>query len=327
MSRRGRSRARCASMSCIATCCAPSSIAAISTSACSSRCAAMKELIAREVERRELEDNIKLGPGGIREIEFIVQAFQLIRGGSDPRLQTRSLLRALSLLAGQKLLPAAAVDGAGRGVSVPAPRREPAAGVERRADARAAGGRGGTGAAGRDRWAPRTGRSSRPSCRHTGIASATHFRTLVFGPAQTGAGNGAARELERILEPELDDDASRATAARHRDRRRRAGAREPRAAARERISAAARRDRPTPAHDAAAEAAATDRRPRFGVNRAQSACCTCWSASAAGPCISRCSTRTRSRSRGWSISARSPVSWPSRSRPFRCCSTSCSTRG
>jgi glutamate-ammonia-ligase adenylyltransferase len=71
----------------------------------------MKELIAREVERRDLEHNIKLGPGGIREIEFIVQAFQLIRGGSDARLQTRGLLEALRRLAGQKLLPAAAVAG------------------------------------------------------------------------------------------------------------------------------------------------------------------------------------------------------------------------
>ena len=69
----------------------------------------MKELIAREVERRELQQNVKLGPGGIREIEFIVQAFQLLRGGRDPRLQTRSLLEALPQLAGQKLLPDEAV--------------------------------------------------------------------------------------------------------------------------------------------------------------------------------------------------------------------------
>ena len=69
----------------------------------------MKELIAREVERRELRDNVKLGPGGIREIEFIVQAFQLIRGGGKPALQTRSLLEALPLLAGHKLLSPEAV--------------------------------------------------------------------------------------------------------------------------------------------------------------------------------------------------------------------------
>jgi glutamate-ammonia-ligase adenylyltransferase len=70
----------------------------------------MKEMIAREVARRELQDNIKLGPGGIREIEFIVQAFQLIRGGSDRRLQSRELGIALPLLAGQKLLSKEAVD-------------------------------------------------------------------------------------------------------------------------------------------------------------------------------------------------------------------------
>jgi [glutamine synthetase] adenylyltransferase / [glutamine synthetase]-adenylyl-L-tyrosine phosphorylase len=65
----------------------------------------MKTLIEREVERRELADHIKLGPGGIREIEFIVQAFQLIRGGRFRRLQTTSLLQALPLLDGNKLLP------------------------------------------------------------------------------------------------------------------------------------------------------------------------------------------------------------------------------
>ena len=66
----------------------------------------MKAMIAREVERRELQDNIKLGPGGIREIEFIVQAQQLIRGGTEPRLQEPSLLAALPRLEGAKLLPA-----------------------------------------------------------------------------------------------------------------------------------------------------------------------------------------------------------------------------
>jgi [glutamine synthetase] adenylyltransferase / [glutamine synthetase]-adenylyl-L-tyrosine phosphorylase len=70
----------------------------------------MKAMIAREVERRELKDNIKLGPGGIREIEFIVQAFQLIRGGSDRRLQGSSLLEILPLLTGQRLLKPYAVD-------------------------------------------------------------------------------------------------------------------------------------------------------------------------------------------------------------------------
>ena len=70
----------------------------------------MKGLIEREVERRELEDDVKLGPGGIREIEFTVQAFQLLRGGSDPRLRSPSLLTVLPLLAGQKLLPGGVVQ-------------------------------------------------------------------------------------------------------------------------------------------------------------------------------------------------------------------------
>ncbi|HEY6482794.1 MAG TPA: bifunctional [glutamate--ammonia ligase]-adenylyl-L-tyrosine phosphorylase/[glutamate--ammonia-ligase] adenylyltransferase [Steroidobacteraceae bacterium] len=69
----------------------------------------MKALIAREVQRRELADHIKLGPGGIREIEFIVQSFQLIRGGQDRRLQTASLFTALTALRDSRLLPATAV--------------------------------------------------------------------------------------------------------------------------------------------------------------------------------------------------------------------------
>jgi len=70
----------------------------------------MKALIEREVERRELADHVKLGPGGIREIEFIVQAFQIIRGGQDRRLQTQSLLAALTLLRTWKRLPPGMTD-------------------------------------------------------------------------------------------------------------------------------------------------------------------------------------------------------------------------
>jgi glutamate-ammonia-ligase adenylyltransferase len=70
----------------------------------------MKGLIEKEVARRDVADHVKLGPGGIREIEFIVQAFQLIRGGQDRRMQTQSLLTVLPLLAGGKLLPARAAQ-------------------------------------------------------------------------------------------------------------------------------------------------------------------------------------------------------------------------
>ena len=66
----------------------------------------LKEQIAREVERKGMQDNIKLGPGGIREIEFIVQAFQLVRGGREPVLQQRGVLTILDALAVLGYLPA-----------------------------------------------------------------------------------------------------------------------------------------------------------------------------------------------------------------------------
>ena len=55
----------------------------------------MHAMVTSEVRRRELSDNIKQGPGGIREIEFIVQALQLVRGGSTPSLRTPELVDAL----------------------------------------------------------------------------------------------------------------------------------------------------------------------------------------------------------------------------------------
>jgi glutamate-ammonia-ligase adenylyltransferase len=58
----------------------------------------MKAAIAAEVARKELADDIKRGPGGIREIEFLVQALQLIRGGREAELRERRLLPALSAL-------------------------------------------------------------------------------------------------------------------------------------------------------------------------------------------------------------------------------------
>ena len=67
--------------------------------------AAVREMHAQiraEVARREMSDHIQLGPGGIREIEFIAQAFQLIRGGRDPSLQLRPTVGVLALLAGSR---------------------------------------------------------------------------------------------------------------------------------------------------------------------------------------------------------------------------------
>ncbi len=58
----------------------------------------MKMMISQEVRRKQLINNIKLGAGGIREVEFIVQVFQLIRGGRIKALQQRNLLTVLPLL-------------------------------------------------------------------------------------------------------------------------------------------------------------------------------------------------------------------------------------
>ena len=83
--------------------------------------AALRELhaqIQREAERRSISrsglptrvQDIKLGRGGIREIEFLAQMFQLMRGGTDPRFQIRPTLEVLSLIAQQNLLPQAEID-------------------------------------------------------------------------------------------------------------------------------------------------------------------------------------------------------------------------
>jgi glutamate-ammonia-ligase adenylyltransferase len=169
----------------------------------------MKLLIAREVERRELQQNVKLGPGGIREIEFIVQAFQLLRGGGNPRLQTRRLFEALPQLAGQKLLSAEAV--AELQVAYRYLRR-----VENRlqqwndeqthelpGDEHA-----------RARLALAMGLPDWESLQreldvHRERVS-THFRRAVFAPAQVGTADEAnAVELEHLLDPEIADDRRR----------------------------------------------------------------------------------------------------------------------
>ncbi len=63
----------------------------------------MKRLIEAEVNRRELADHVKLGPGGIREIEFLIQLIQLTRGGREAALRTPSLVAAANaaIAAGQ----------------------------------------------------------------------------------------------------------------------------------------------------------------------------------------------------------------------------------
>jgi len=64
----------------------------------------LKAQITQELRRKDRMENVKLGPGGIREIEFIGQAFQLIRGGNEKALQTRGILDVLRILGELELL-------------------------------------------------------------------------------------------------------------------------------------------------------------------------------------------------------------------------------
>ena len=70
----------------------------------------MKALIANEISSKGMEHNVKLGEGGIREIEFIGQAFQLIRGGREPELQVRGIVDVLKQLAELNDLPVQTVE-------------------------------------------------------------------------------------------------------------------------------------------------------------------------------------------------------------------------
>ena len=68
------------------------------------------DVIRQETRHPERTVNVKLGRGGIREIEFLVQVFQLIRGGRDPELRDRSTRKTLHTLSERKLLSASTIE-------------------------------------------------------------------------------------------------------------------------------------------------------------------------------------------------------------------------
>lgn len=70
----------------------------------------MKRLISKELRRRRLTGNIKLGAGGIREVEFFAQSFQLIHGGRETTLQSRELLSVLNRLADLQIIETDAIS-------------------------------------------------------------------------------------------------------------------------------------------------------------------------------------------------------------------------
>jgi len=71
---------------------------------------AMHAMIAGEVKQKKLHGHVKLGPGGIRQIEFIVQAHQLIRGGENPWLQDRRIFKALLFLSEAEVIDKAQAE-------------------------------------------------------------------------------------------------------------------------------------------------------------------------------------------------------------------------
>ncbi len=64
----------------------------------------MKQKISLEVKRKGMTNNIKIGYGGIREIEFFGQIFQLIRGGVTPSLQERRIHKTLKVLTNERYI-------------------------------------------------------------------------------------------------------------------------------------------------------------------------------------------------------------------------------
>lgn len=70
----------------------------------------MLDAIQADAARVDRSDDVKRGPGGIREVEFSVQCVQLLRGGREAELQTPSLLEALNTIERLELFPAERVD-------------------------------------------------------------------------------------------------------------------------------------------------------------------------------------------------------------------------
>jgi glutamate-ammonia-ligase adenylyltransferase len=71
--------------------------------------AQLKNKIDQQARRKNERNNIKTGHGGIREIEFYVQAFQILKGGRNHLLQTPSLFRAMQVIAEQQITDPAEV--------------------------------------------------------------------------------------------------------------------------------------------------------------------------------------------------------------------------
>ena len=139
-----------------------------------------------------LGHNIKLGRGGIREIEFFAQTQQLIWGGRQPELRVAGTCAALAALAAHRPRHRRGRRGDDRGLSLPAPRRASPADGRRRADPQPAGRRARAARASRSSWASPRPTPSPPSCTRQLGAVERHYARL-FEEAPTLAGPGQSR--------------------------------------------------------------------------------------------------------------------------------------
>ena len=282
----------------------------------------MKAAISAEVARKELADDIKRGPGGIREIEFLVQALQLIRGGREPALRGRRLLPALQAL----------VDGRPRRRTRPGTRwptriascagsrtacrccamrrrmRCPRSDADR---ARIAA------ALGYPDWDALRAALDEQRARVTAEFEAllAPRRRVADAPAtltrRTGARCPRRRRRDVLATPVLDDgDGPTAAAARFR-------ARSPACArcrsqrARGWIACCRRCSKPP----------RSLREPDARAAPAAARCCT--TSCGAAPVTWPCSTSSPPRWRAWSTWSRAARCWPNASRRIRCCWTNC----
>ena len=83
--------------------------------------------IRSEVSKKGMADNIKLGAGGIREVEFIAQIFQMIRGGQMRALQLKGTQETLKKLAELGIMPSEKRRNPACRLPLPARRRTPPA--------------------------------------------------------------------------------------------------------------------------------------------------------------------------------------------------------
>lgn len=72
--------------------------------------AGLKDQIDRQARSKNMQDNIKVGNGGIREIEFFVQAFQILKGGRNNRLQSQQIFTCFDILQTQNIIPSKTIE-------------------------------------------------------------------------------------------------------------------------------------------------------------------------------------------------------------------------